>query len=82
MKSLLTSLLILLDRSINFLLGGSFSETLSSRAHRMREKQHIYWGWVADAIDALFFWEPDHCRKSWESWYLSTLVTDVQGGVR
>lgn len=63
--SLLILPLLWLDCLANFLLGGSIKETLSSRAHRMRVKQHPYWGWTADAIDTLFFWQPDHCRAQW-----------------
>ena len=65
----LAALLVLpflwLDCLTNFLLGGSIKETLSSRAHRMRVKKHPYWGWTADAIDWLFFWELDHCAAQW-----------------
>jgi hypothetical protein len=63
--SLLIIPLLWLDCLINFLLGGSIKETLSSRAHRMRVKRHPYWGWTADAIDTLFFLQPDHCRAQW-----------------
>jgi hypothetical protein len=55
-----------LDRAVNVLLGGVYSETLSARAWRMDVKDHPYWGWTARAIDLLFFWQPDHCRKQWE----------------
>lgn len=58
--------LVLFDCVINALLGGAIDETLSSRAHRMRGKGQKYWGWAADAIDLLFFWQDGHCRRSWE----------------
>lgn len=58
--------LVLLDRAVNALLGGSFYETLSARAHRSAAKDHPYWGWTAGFINALFFWEPDHCKAQWE----------------
>ena len=58
--------LVWLDRAVNVLIGGTFRETLSARAHRMDVKNHPYWGWTAAAINALFFWQPDHCRKQWE----------------
>lgn len=57
--------LLWLDCLVNAILGGLIKETLSSRAHRMRVKGHRYWGWTADAIDALFFFQPDHCRKQY-----------------
>ena len=57
--------LLRLDCLFNAILGGSSTETLSSRAHRMREKGQPVWGWTADAIDALFFWQPGHCEAQW-----------------
>lgn len=60
------SFLLWLDRCVNAVLGGSFGETLSARAHRMEVSGHPYWGWTARAIDKLFFWEPRHCFKQWE----------------
>ena len=35
---------IAVDQLANALLGGHADETLSARAHRMREKNHRYWG--------------------------------------
>lgn len=62
----LLNFLIALDQLANSLLAGAPDETLSSRAHRMRQKKQRYWGWTANAIDTLFFWQPDHCRLSYE----------------
>jgi hypothetical protein len=62
----ITRLALLADRAVNVVLGGSFSETLSARAHRMRLKPQPYWWWLADAIDTLIFWQPDHCKKQFE----------------
>ncbi len=57
--------LIAVDQLLNTLIpGGWADETLSARAHRMRVKRQKYWGWTADAIDTLFFWERDHCLDS------------------
>lgn len=77
MKYLLLPLL-LLDCAINWLLKGSFNETLSARADRIREKRQPVWGWTADAIDFLFFWTDDHCHQqrlreekfggTWKAW--------------
>ena len=58
--------LVWADRAINVLIGGSFNETLSSRAHRMDVKDQPYWGWTASAINRLFFWQVDHCKAQWE----------------
>lgn len=56
------------DCFLNMLARGSFHETLSARAHRLRVQKHKYWGWTADAIDAVFrlFGVEDHCRKQWD----------------
>lgn len=57
---------IALDQLANALVPGGYAdETLSSRAHRMRAKGQRFWGWTANAIDMLFFWQPGHCEKSW-----------------
>lgn len=58
---------IAVDQLANAMLAGDADETLSARAHRMREKKQRYWGWTADAIDRLFFWQPDHCLQAYES---------------
>ena len=59
-------ILIALDQLFNAMLGGMADETLSARAHRMRAKGQRYWGWTANAIDALFFWQPGHCALAYE----------------
>lgn len=56
--------LVALDQLINALLAGFADETLSSRAHRMAVKAQPVWGWTARAINALFFWQPNHCLSS------------------
>lgn len=66
MKTYLMQNLIALDQQLNALLGGMADETLSARAHRMREKQQKYWGWTANFIDFIFFWEKDHCFMAYQ----------------
>lgn len=58
--------LLALDCLVNLLCRGSFSETLSARAHRLREQRHRVWGWTADFVDALFFWQDGHCQAQFE----------------
>lgn len=55
---------IALDRLINTLIGGDYRETLSSRAHRTH-RDGKPWGWLKRAINALFWWQPDHCQAAW-----------------
>lgn len=50
--------LIALDQLLNALLGGWADETLSARAHRKSD-------WRRQAINALFFWQYDHCAASY-----------------
>ena len=59
--------LIAVDQLANALAGGYADETLSSRAHRMREKGQPYWRWTACFIDMLFFWQKEHCKAAWYS---------------
>lgn len=63
---MLLQIAIALDQLINALLCGGADETLSARAHRMRAKGHKYWGWTADAIDRLFFWQAGHCFAAYK----------------
>jgi len=67
MKAWLLNLAIAVDQLGNVLLAGAPDETLSSRAHRMRAKGQRWWGWTAAAIDALFFFDPNHCARAYES---------------
>ena len=64
--SMLLDALVWIDRVANRMTGGTFYETLSSRAYRMDVRNQPVWGWTAKAINMLFFWQPDHCRKQWE----------------
>ena len=67
MGAWILNVLIGLDQLANTVLAGEPDETLSSRAHRMREKGQPVWGWTARAINTLFFWQADHCRGAFES---------------
>jgi hypothetical protein len=44
----------------SLLVGESPRSTLSATAWRKRD--HKYWGWTHRAINALFFWQANHCR--------------------
>jgi hypothetical protein len=61
MRQFLTAI----DQVVNTMLGGWADETLSSRAYRMEQKGHKYWGWTASAINKLFFWQSNHCRGAY-----------------
>ena len=70
--------LIWLDRCVNALLGGSYDETLSGRAWRLKIKHQPYWYWTSDVIDALFFWQMNHCRTQYEAEYAAALVREAR----
>lgn len=61
-------LLIALDQLLNtvvWIKGDGFGfadETLSARAWRLRDQSNAW-----RRIDRLLFWDPDHCRVSYES---------------
>lgn len=67
MKNFALQVLIAIDQLANALFGGYADETLSSRAHRMRQKGQTYWRWTAGFIDTLFFWQKGHCEAAWHS---------------
>lgn len=59
-------MLIAFDQFINAICGGWADETLSCRAWRQREKKSR-WKIMRRVIDALFFWQKDHCKTAFES---------------
>ena len=58
-------ILVAVDQLANTMLGGMADETLSARAWR----HHLDGSrdWPRAIIDALFFWQADHCRSAYES---------------
>lgn len=56
----LKQIAIAIDQLLNALLGGMADETLSARAHRTGSV-------LEPLIDALFFWQADHCFESYIS---------------
>lgn len=65
MKKWLEQVGIAIDQLINAIFGGWADETMSSYAHRLRIEKNITW--VERVIDALFFWQEDHCKTAYES---------------
>lgn len=61
MKHWTKQVLIALDQLANACLKGWADETLSSRAHREKRTR------TEKVINALFFWQPDHCRQAYLS---------------
>jgi hypothetical protein len=51
---------IALDQLLNALCGGWADETLSARVYRNRNNSS-WWRFWYRALNALFFWQPDHC---------------------
>jgi len=59
--------LIAIDQLGNTLLGGMADETLSSRAYRAEVKGRIFGKIFRPLIDAIFFFDKDHCFNSYVS---------------
>ena len=59
------AVLIAVDQLVNAILAGFPDETLSSRAWRWEHDGVRVW--PRRVIDRLFFWEPNHCRESYQS---------------
>ena len=58
-------ILIALDQLVNAVFNGWPDETLSSRAWRWELKGKR--NWPRRLIDRVFFFDPDHCRESFQS---------------
>lgn len=58
--------LIAFDQSVNALFGGYADETISARTYRMSLYSN-YWMLLRRVIDTLFFFDKNHCYKSWIS---------------
>ena len=58
--------LIAADQLLNSLVGGWADETFSARCWRLRERGRG-WAFLRWLVDGVFFWEREHCRKSYES---------------
>ena len=59
------SVAIAVDQLLNALIGGWPDESLSSRAYRVGL---TYDKWVlASVINALFFWQQNHCKSAYEN---------------
>lgn len=55
------------SRTINAsFYGGSMHQTLSARAH-IEARTNARWKQIEGRINRLFFWQKDHCAKSWDS---------------
>ena len=65
MRQYTKNILIAFDQLFNALFGGACDETLSSRAHRLKIERGRKI--PSMLINALFFWEKDHCKASYES---------------
>lgn len=55
--------LIAIDQLFNTFVGGYADETLSSRAYRHKDDKP----WASKIINALFWWQNDHCKEAYES---------------
>lgn len=65
MSRYLYRLAIATDRLANVALGGAVGETISSRAYRNKDSSRL-WAIAYRILNALFFWEADHCKASYE----------------
>lgn len=57
---------IAIDQLVNTLFGGWADETISSAAWRKRNGNKG-WALLRKTIDALFFWQENHCKSAYES---------------
>jgi hypothetical protein len=58
--------IVALDQLLNTLVGGWADETISARAWRCQSYSRK-WRMVRVVVDALFFWQDNHCRSAYFS---------------
>lgn len=58
-------ILVAIDQLVNTFFGGYADETISSRSHRAYVSGKRKW--TRNVINALFFWQKDHCKSAYES---------------
>lgn len=56
---------IAFDQLVSALLGGYACESISSRCWRLRDYRP--YKTMRHVIDWLFFWQPNHCRASYDA---------------
>ena len=65
--SYLLRVALAIDQLLNVLLcNGEPDETMSSAVYRM-ERDGRFWGFMRPVIDRLFWFQPNHCKKAYES---------------
>lgn len=57
--------LIAIDQLVNTIFGGMPDETISAKLWRLRDRQP--YKTLRYIVDALFWFDKDHCRTSYES---------------
>lgn len=60
-------MLIAYDQLVNTYFRGWSDETISSRSYRRSQDDCKWCPVLRRVVDTIFFWEPDHCKKSYES---------------
>jgi len=63
MKNYLWNVLEALSQLLNAVLGGNPNITVSAAAYLKRDR----YPWLYRGINAVFFWQENHCRDSWVS---------------
>lgn len=63
-KHYLLGIFAAISQLFNAALGGHPNMTISARAHC--SQQDSVWAVARKVVNAVFFWQVDHCRQSWE----------------
>lgn len=67
MKFHLLQILIAIDQLVNTIFGGWADETMSSRCWRAEQRGLTYGKICRPLIDAIFFFDKNHCEESYYS---------------
>ena len=75
----LHQVLLAIDQTANTLIGGMADETISARLFRERLSSP-WWMRGYRLVNALFFWQADHCAEAYEAeWDRQQLPSHYRG---
>lgn len=58
----------IISQTLNVILfNGDPDESISARAYRRTQEGSVKWARVVRVIDAIFFFEPGHCRRAYQT---------------
>ena len=77
MVSYVRNILVTLSILLNVIFGGEIHQTFSANNYERYRRSKLN---MVRFIDLLFWWDPDHCLKSWVSWITKYNMENMKNG--